>query len=426
MTAAVNPPIALVDLSKLDVNAVVEIFKLLSKLLGPDFATNDGSKVAGDEDGTDTKHPFRLTITAAQQHHVTDALLRQRMVEQMDVVAPAKRRRVSEEGDSLHAAAKRNDVRAVLNLLQQHHNPYEKDANGRLPIQLATSKVVWEAFATKMHSVDQSFFLNAVEDDDGVATRLLLAAGADPAVRTSTGETAVHLVVAKDQTDVLKALLDSVGNCKYLFELTVKAGSNDGDLTPLDFACFNGPVGTVRILLERGAAVKACERSYGMQPLHFAVMRTSGETDVAKLLLDHGANVLATDSKGRSALHYAALLDHGALCEALLEKDPSNLNARDRIAASSRKADVVNILLDHGADVLATDRRSWTPLHIAANNGFATVCEAILEKDLTILDAQDKTGQTALHKARRKRGTMASEDSGISWPVKTSIFIAII
>ncbi|KAJ3101639.1 hypothetical protein HDU96_009911 [Phlyctochytrium bullatum] len=440
-SAASNQPVPLVNLRQVDVNVVVEVFKVLAKLLGPDFAANIDTEVAENEDATDSKHPFQLTITAAQQHHATLALLKvaamgsaatgrgvevpvfsevkrngasgeasqlvvlsaeeQNMVGQMDVLAqaaesdavsnvnPAKRRRVSEEGDSLHAAAKRNDVKAVLNLLRQHHDPYAKDAEGRLPIQLATSKAVWGAFASKMHIVDQKFFPQAVVDGDGVATRLLLAAGANPAIRSSGGLTAFHYAAGEGQADVLEALLDSVANCKYFFELTARPyGSNAlefDELIPLDLACLRGQAGTARVLLERATAVKAhFVRSDGMKPLHFAAC--SGKVDVVKALLDYGVDVLAVNQNTWSALHFAANLGHSTVCDALLKKNASNLDAQDNAGESALhkavvalKHKAVKVLVSSGADIYLENHEGFSPCELAREQQDRGILQLLLD-----------------------------------------------
>ncbi|KAJ3101641.1 hypothetical protein HDU96_009913 [Phlyctochytrium bullatum] len=161
MTTAPTQQVPVVDIPHVDANVIAEVFKLLSTLLGPDFATKTRPEAVKSE-----QLPFRLTITATLQHHATLALsqlagvvsstagheaamvsgdIRRQVPSDVAPAAeserPGKRRRVSKKVDNLHAAAKRNE-QMVLKLLEENHEPYVEDADGRLPIQLATSKAV--------------------------------------------------------------------------------------------------------------------------------------------------------------------------------------------------------------------------------------------------------------------------------------------
>ncbi len=68
-------------------------------------------------------------------------------------------------------------------------------------------------------------------------------------------------------------------------------------MTPLHEAAAMGHLEVARLLLERGADVNA-KNKHGFTPLHFAA--GIGHTDVAKLLLEHGADVNAKDEHGRT------------------------------------------------------------------------------------------------------------------------------
>jgi hypothetical protein len=77
-------------------------------------------------------------------------------------------------------------------------------------------------------------------------------------------------------------------------------------------------------------------------------------------LLEHGANVNATDDHGRTPLHFAAnFLDHDPMVKLLLENG-ANVNAADgrgltplHYACWKRAPLVARILLENGADVNA-------------------------------------------------------------------------
>lgn len=70
----------------------------------------------------------------------------------------------------------------------------------------------------------------------------------------------------------------------------------------LHLACRVADVGMVELLLQYGASVNVSD-SRGQTPLHHCILK--GRHQHAKLLLSRGANAHATDRDGRSALQYA-------------------------------------------------------------------------------------------------------------------------
>ncbi|MFO0888525.1 MAG: ankyrin repeat domain-containing protein [Isosphaeraceae bacterium] len=115
----------------------------------------------------------------------------------------------------------------------------------------------------------------------------------------------------------------------------------------------------VRELLERGADVNQRDED-GSTPLDYAISDDDLPPELVGELLDRGAKPDATDEEGTTALMVAPtpllplLIAHGA-----------NVNARDRAggtpliqAASLGDVKRLEILLDHGAEIDATNGRS--------------------------------------------------------------------
>ena len=140
------------------------------------------------------------------------------------------------------------------------------------------------------------------------------------------GFTPLHAAVMANRYDVAARLLE--------VRIKVDVVSKNGD-TPLSFA---KKAAMVELLLSHKAKVDGAESSTVGTPLHSAAFY--GRTDVAKLLLNHGANINSLDANGETPLHRAAF------------------------AYSRTSIGVARLLIDQGADVnaLAKSHSHKTPL----------------------------------------------------------------
>ncbi|GAB5578608.1 poly [ADP-ribose] polymerase tankyrase-2 isoform X2 [Prionailurus iriomotensis] len=110
-------------------------------------------------------------------------------------------------------------------------------------------------------------------------------------------------------------------------------------------ACRNGDVERVKRLVTPEKVNSRDTAGRKSTPLHFAA--GFGRKDVVEYLLQNGANVQARDDGGLIPLHNACSFGH---------------------------AEVVGLLLRHGADPNARDNWNYTPLHEAAIKGKVDVC----------------------------------------------------
>jgi hypothetical protein len=175
---------------------------------------------------------------------------------------------------------------------------------------------------------------------------------------------------------------------------------------PLHAAAKGGQVEMVELLLARGAEVDATT-SNGDTALHqigedihvvddtYSPRRVA----IANLLLARGANANARTSGRRTPLHtqaddadvVALLIEHGA--------EPRAVDAEGRTplhSAASRVVDaskVVQLLIKHGADPNARDRHGNTPLN---GSYHAATMEALIDAGARA-DNRNDAGKTALH-----------------------------
>lgn len=164
--------------------------------------------------------------------------------------------------------------------------------------------------------------------------------------------------------------------------------------TPLYQAAFVGDVDTVKYLLSIGADVNK-GNEHGKTPLHVAAAAESERAlELVKILVTHGADVNARiESKGlpEGTTHMAEGQTplHEATTVVRLVQQGDDFEFHSNI-------DVVRFLVDHGADVNATDAWGCTPLFYAQSSD---VVELLVERgtDLGIKNTED--GGTVLHDA---------------------------
>ncbi|XP_076345953.1 tankyrase isoform X1 [Tachypleus tridentatus] len=129
-------------------------------------------------------------------------------------------------------------------------------------------------------------------------------------------------------------------------------------------ACRSGDVSRVKKLVTSQSVNARDTAGRKSTPLHFAA--GFGRRDVVEHLLQNGANVHARDDGGLIPLHNACSFGH---------------------------AEVVQLLLKHGADPNARDNWNYTPLHEAAIKGKVDVCIVLLQHgaDPSIRNTDGKT-----------------------------------
>lgn len=106
-------------------------------------------------------------------------------------------------------------------------------------------------------------------------------------------------------------------------------------------------------------------------------------------------------------LQLAAKNGYYSLVELLLPIDQININLRSGVqgysallyASSSGLVDIVELLLEKGADINLLSFRNETALHVASSHGHFEVVKFLIEHDDNLLNKIDTDGNTALHLA---------------------------
>jgi serine/threonine-protein phosphatase 6 regulatory ankyrin repeat subunit B len=255
----------------------------------------------------------------------------------------------------------------------------------------------------------------ADEDDDAplsmaasapIAT-MLIEHSADVNATNKLGRTALWCAALQDRADVVEVLLRAGGDVNQADEdgdaplsmaasapiaaMLIERGAdvnatNRFGATALLYAAEGGCAGVVEALLRAGADVNKADED-GDAPL-----RVAASAPIATMLIERGADVNATNKLGRTALWRAALQDRADLVEALLQAG-ADVNKADedgdaplRMAAS---APIATILIERGADLNASNRFGETALLLAALQDRADVVVALLQAGADVKKASE-------------------------------------
>ncbi|XP_057844043.1 uncharacterized protein LOC131053452 [Cryptomeria japonica] len=240
-----------------------------------------------------------------------------------------------------------------------------------------------------------------------------------------TGRTALHIASEKGSAEICKMLIDRGAS--------VNAKTINGNTTL--HHSFEGGIGKdIDVMAEIAEALlcKCDEQSKyefvnaadekGGTALHLASEK--GNIRICELLVNHGASVIAQNNHGMTALHYAFKGGIGKdidvtteITESLLRScDEGNEEGMTALHLASEKGNIriCELLVNHGASVLAQNNHGKTAPHYAFVGGIAKDIDVTTEITETLLrrcdegstyefvNAADKKGMTALHSASQK------------------------
>jgi quinoprotein dehydrogenase-associated probable ABC transporter substrate-binding protein len=211
---------------------------------------------------------------------------------------------------------------------------------------------------------------NAVIANDFDRVKFLVGKGADVNQADSQGWTPLQSAARQRRADMIKQLIELGAD--------VNLADNDS-MTPLVAALMRDHVASVKVLVEHGADMEKPGQQ-GFRPLPLAIAEDKYEA--AKALMEAGANVNGlSGTEGLTPLMIAA--GQTAPAEGAMF-----------LPGSTRPTDIAKGLLERGADVNAKSKSGVTPLMIAATHNNPPMIGMLIDAGADVT-AKNNSGQTA-------------------------------
>ena len=164
------------------------------------------------------------------------------------------------------------------------------------------------------------------------------------------------------------------------------SSSQPASVEEMHRAIKEGDTGEINRLLQEKPGLLDAKNKNGLTPLFWSL--DLGLGDVAKFLIEKGADVRFRGFRSRTILHMAARAGDSDVIKILLEKGVE-VNVRDsrgetplHLLCRSRDESVesAQLLIEKGADVNIKDNKALTPLTLTMNWGHIKISRLLIEK----------------------------------------------
>lgn len=236
---------------------------------------------------------------------------------------------------------------------------------------------------------DVNTFLDRAGANDPVAVKLFLAAGMNANVKSSDNVTALEAASKSDDLMSVRALLDNGAEIKYGDPLNY-SGPAAG------YAALKGHTEIAQLLLDRLIAQSPSKEGRLIGDAFQSAIQGKQEATFKSLLnrLKQIANKKELAEELAAGLRYASYWGRAEMVEHLLDQG-ANIDERDldgdsplAIAAANGHLEVVQVLIKKGAQIRTVNKEGKSALFLAEVNGHSEVGNVLAKQGLTMTEKE--------------------------------------
>lgn len=227
----------------------------------------------------------------------------------------------------------------------------------------------------------------AVKTGDLAIFNMLILAGANINKKTCFTSKAEHV----QETPLGLASRKGFSKfCKLLLEKNASVDCSDAlQKTPLFIACEMGHEQVLEVLLRFKPNVNYVRKFYGDSPLY--ITSKNGHKNICEKLINAGAdpNSFQNELCNSTPLIAACRHGHKEVCQLLISRGAkvnrakaNNFFTALHVAVDKREKEIVELLLDNGADISLLVKDGMNALHLACRSNELDICKMLLSRGI--------------------------------------------
>ncbi|MGX9891852.1 ankyrin repeat domain-containing protein [Wolbachia endosymbiont of Protocalliphora sialia] len=263
------------------------------------------------------------------------------------------------------------------------------------PAKKASEDEQGKAATIKVMKYNKQPFLKVNIDDNNVENTI----GKVNEINKVTGATSLHSAASLGDLSKVATLLK---HNSY-----IDTRDHNGQ-TPLHYSIRSGNTEVAKYLIDNGANLniqdnpyrQTAKYAYSKTPLHYAI--ESGNTEIVKYLIDRGANPNIQDAYSETPLYSAIYSGNTEIVKYLLDHnaDPNSKGFYTFPLLAAIKlghAEIVKSLVEHGADLGIKNTSAQTLLHYAIELKHTEIAKYLIDRAIDVDTRDISSGKSPLH-----------------------------